>query len=69
MKYTIENMKEPLTFMLDNRKTISTNGYAFIDEWSGTIIIVYGEGRRDDMAKYLTNDGDLLRLKYKCIML
>ena len=62
-------MKEPLTFMLDNRKTISTNGYAFIDEWSGTIIIVYGEGRRDDMAKYLSNDGDLLRLKYKCIML
>ena len=69
MKYTIENMKEPLTFMLDNRKTISTNGYAFIDEWGGTIIIVYGEGRRDDMAKYLTNDGDLLRLKYKCINL
>ena len=55
--------------MLDNRKTISTNGYAFIDEWGGTIIIVYGEGRRDDMAKYLTNDGDLLRLKYKCINL
>ena len=69
MNYTIENMKEPLTFMLDNRKTISTNGYAFIDEWDGTIIIVYGEGRRDDMAKYLTNDGDLLRLKYKCINL
>ena len=69
MKFTIVNMKEPLTFMLDNRKTISTNGYAFIDEWDGTIIIVYGEGRRDDMAKYLTNDGDLLRLKYKCINL
>ena len=67
MKYTIENMKQPLTFMLDAKRVISTNGYAFIDEWGGTIIIVYGEGRRDDMSKYLNNDGDLLRLKYKCI--
>jgi hypothetical protein len=69
MKYTIENMKQPLTFLTDDKKLISTNGYAFIDECGGTIIIVYGEGKRDDMAKYLTEDGDLLRIKYKCIKL
>ena len=67
MKHTIVKMKQPLVFLNDNRKEVTTNGYAFIDEWGGTIIIVYGEGRRDDMSKYLSNDGDLLRLKYKCI--
>jgi hypothetical protein len=69
MKFTIENMKQPLTFMLDAKKTISTNGYAFIDECGGTIIIVYGEGKRDDMAKYLNEDGDILKIKYKCVKL
>jgi hypothetical protein len=60
-------MKQPLVFLDSNRKEITTNGYAFIDEWGNTIIIVYGEGRRDDMSKYLNSDGDLLRLKYKII--
>jgi hypothetical protein len=69
MKHTIIKMKQPLVFLNDNRKEISTNGYAFIDEWDSTIIIVYGEGRRDDMSKYLLNDGDILKLKYECIML
>jgi hypothetical protein len=69
MKYTIENMKQPLTFMLDDRKTISINGYAFIDECGGTIIIVYGEGYRDSMSKYLTEDGDALNLKYVVVNL
>jgi hypothetical protein len=67
MKHTIVMMKQPLVFLDSNRKEITTNGYALIDEWGGTIIIVYGEGRRDDMSKYLINDGDILRLKYKCI--
>lgn len=69
MKYTIENMKQPLTFMLDAKRVISTNGYAFIDECGYTIIIVYGEGKRDDMAKYLSEDGDILKIKYKCVKL
>ena len=60
-------MKHPLVYLNDNRKEITTEGYAFIDENGGTIIIVYGEGRRDDMAKYLTNDGDLISIKYKVV--
>jgi hypothetical protein len=57
-----------LTFLTD-KKEISTNGYAFIDECGGTIIIVYGEGHRDEMSKYLDDDGDILKLKYKCVKL
>ncbi len=69
MRYSIENMKQPLTFLTDDKKVISTNGYAFLDECGNTIIIVYGEGKRDGMAKYLDEDGDLLMIKYKCVKL
>lgn len=31
----------------------SYNGYAFIDKMGHCIIIVYGEGKRDSLAKYL----------------
>ena len=66
MKHTIEKLKEKLTIVIDG-KSISYNGYAFIDEHGRCIIIVYGEGRRDDMSKYLTEDGDKLGIKYKCV--
>jgi hypothetical protein len=66
MKHIIEKMKRPLVFLNDNRKETTINGYAFIDEWGNTIIIVYGEGRRDDMSKYLNADRDILNIKYKC---
>jgi hypothetical protein len=69
MKHTIEKLKNPLVILDDNRKPITTNGYAFVDEYGGTIIIVYGEGRRDAMSKYLSEDGDLLNIKYKIISL
>jgi hypothetical protein len=69
MKHTIERMKNPLVILDDNRKPITTNGYAFIDESGHTIIIVYGEGRRDAMSKYLSEDGDLLGIKYKIMPL
>ena len=69
MKHTIERMKNPLVILDDNRKPITTNGYAFVDESGGTIIIVYGEGRRDAMSKYLSEDGDLLQIKYKIMPL
>jgi hypothetical protein len=59
-------MKHSTMFLNENKKEIIMHGYAFIDEWGGTIIIVYGEGRRDDMSKYLSSDGDLLKIKYKC---
>jgi hypothetical protein len=62
-------MKNPLVILDDNRKPITTNGYAFIDESGHTIIIVYGEGRRDAMSKYLSEDGDLLGIKYKIMPL
>jgi hypothetical protein len=52
---------------VENKKEFSMEGYAFLDEAGNTIIIVYGEGRRDDMDKYLTNDGDLINIKYKVI--
>ncbi|MFA5207303.1 MAG: hypothetical protein WC428_01455 [Candidatus Paceibacterota bacterium] len=52
---------------VENKKEFSMEGYAFLDEAGNTIIIVYGEGRRDDMDKYLTNDGDLINIKYKII--
>ena len=62
-------MKNPLVILDENRKTTSTNGYAFIDDCGSTIIIVYGEGRRDGMSKYLIEDGDLLKIKYKIMPL
>jgi hypothetical protein len=52
---------------VENKKEFTMEGYAFLDETGNTIIIVYGEGRRDDMDKYLTNDGDLINIKYKII--
>jgi hypothetical protein len=67
MKHTTEKMNHKLTFLDDNKKAIVTNGYAFIDEFGCCIIIVYGEGRRDAMSKYLTEDGDVLKIKYKVI--
>ena len=59
-------MKEPLVYQNDSKKAVTMNGYAFIDEFGGTIIIVYGEGLRDDMSKYLNADRDPLKIKYKC---
>lgn len=54
MKFTIEKMKTPLTFLDDRKKEIKLNGYAFIDEYDHCIIITYGEGYRDLMSKYLS---------------
>jgi len=68
MKHTIVKMKHKLEYV-DGKSKISMNGYAFIDENGGTIIIVYGEGRRDDMSKYLNEDGDKIGIKYKIITL
>jgi hypothetical protein len=68
MKHTIVKMKHKLEYV-DGKSKISMNGYAFIDENGGTIIIVYGEGRRDDMSKYLSEDGDKIGIKYKTITL
>jgi hypothetical protein len=68
MKHTIVKMNHNFEFIEGNSKT-SLNGYAFIDENGGTIIIVYGEGKKDDMSKYLNEDGDKIGIKYKCIKL
>lgn len=69
MKHTIEKMKHPLAFQNDKGKKTTVTGYAFIDEDGGTIIIVYGEGLRDEMSKYLSSDGDKLYLKYSVVNL
>jgi hypothetical protein len=68
MKHTIVKMNHKFEYT-ENKVFISLDGYAFIDENGGTIIIVYGEGRRDDMSKYLSSEGDPLGLKYKIITL
>jgi 6-phosphogluconolactonase/glucosamine-6-phosphate isomerase/deaminase len=66
MEHTIEKLKNPLV-MIENGKTTITNGYAFIDKCGGCIILVYGEGRRDSMSKYLSGNTDELHLKYGII--
>ena len=68
MKHTIQNLKHKLEYT-EGKTVVSQTGYAFVDESGGTIIIVYGEGRRDGMSKYLSEDGDLLGIKYKIMSL
>ena len=68
MKYTIEKLKAKLEYT-EGKSVVSLNGYAFIGEDGGCIIIVYGEGRRDAMEKYLNDDGDILKIKYKIVYL
>ena len=68
MKHTIEKLKNKLEYT-EGKTVVSSNGYAFIDERGGCIIIVYGEGRRDAMEKYLNDDGDILKIKYKIVYL
>ena len=68
MKYTIEKMKEKLEYT-EGKSVVSLTGYAFIDEDGGCIIIVYGEGRRDAMEKYLNDRGNILNIKYKFVYL
>jgi len=52
MTFTIQNMKTKIVFE-KNKKKFSYNGYAFLDEFEYTIIIVYGENKRDLMKKHL----------------
>jgi hypothetical protein len=66
MEHTIEKLKPSLSFYED-KKEIIMNGYAFIDRCGKCIIIVYGEGRRDSMSKYLSGNTDELHIKYQCI--
>ena len=68
MKCTIQNMTEPLVYF-ENKKKIIMNGYAFIDELGKCIIIVYGEGRRDSIKKYLEGPTDELNIKYQYVNL
>lgn len=46
-------MKNNLIFVEDKKK-ISLNGYAFIDNNGHCIIIIYGERRRDLFIEYLS---------------
>lgn len=68
MKHTIEKLKNKLEFF-ENNKLITLNGYAFMDENGCCIIIGYGDGRKDAISKYLTEDGDVLRIKYRIMPL
>ena len=66
MQHRIEKMR-PLEILDHKGKLIKINGYAFIDECGSCIIIVYGEGRRDQMSEYLNREDDPLGLKYKIV--
>jgi len=68
MQHTIEKIS-PLEILDGKGKLIKINGYAFMDESGHCIIIVYGEGRRDAMSKYLNSESDPLGIKYKIINL
>ena len=68
MNHTIEKLKNKLEYT-EGKSVVSLNGYAFIDESGGCIIIVYGEGRRDAMSKYLNDPGNILNFKYKIVYL
>jgi len=46
-------MNHVLSYLDENKKKLSFNGYAFINEWNKCFIIVYGEGRRDLLSKHL----------------
>jgi hypothetical protein len=67
MKHTIEILKNPLTYIDNNNKKVSVIGYCFKDETNGTIIIVYGENRRDFISKHLSGNTNELKLKYNII--
>jgi len=66
MEFTISKMKTPLV-VIENKKQYKLNGYAFINSVGGCIIIVYGEGRRDSMAKHLKGDTNEFSLKYNIV--
>lgn len=51
MYYTVEKFRDIV--FTENKKEIKINGYSFIDETGRCICIVYGEGRRDSLIKYL----------------
>lgn len=68
MKHTIEKLQHKLEYT-EGKTIVSLTGYAFVDESGNTIIIVYGEGKRDVMSKYLNEDGDVLHIKYKIMPL
>jgi hypothetical protein len=56
-------MEEPLIFY-ENKKKISLNGYAFIDEDGHCFIIVYSENRRDGLIKYLDDSKHPIKYQY-----
>lgn len=49
-------MKQTLEILDENNKKNSLSGYAFIDEWGGCIMIVYGEKKKELLAKYLSEN-------------
>ena len=69
MKHTIQKLNNKIEYLDDKKNKISLEGYAFIDEQGHCIIIVYGEGRRDEMSKYLNGNSDELELKYRILIL
>lgn len=53
MVFTIVKMDTQISF-LEDKKSTSLTGYAFIDKMGYCFIIVYGERKRDLIVEYLS---------------
>jgi len=52
MIFTIKKLENKIVFE-ENKKIFSYIGYAFLDKFNHTIIIVYGENKLNLIKKYL----------------
>ena len=58
MIFTITTDKTKTTFKNGDKKEIQLHGYHFIDCFSHCIIMTYGNNRKNDVIKFLTNENN-----------
>lgn len=54
MEFTVRKFRKET--LIHEKKKITLQGYSFIDKLGGTIIIAYGENRRDFLIKQLSKN-------------
>jgi len=69
MKYTVKEFNNKQRIYTDKKfKTFKElQGYVFKDEYNNTIMIVYGESRRDFICDELSSKENVLNLQYQII--
>jgi len=69
MKFTIKLFDRKLRVYYDNKFKNYTDfqGYVFKDTDDNTIMIVYGESRRDFIEQELLSSENILKLQYKIL--